>query len=242
MARPTRLCLPDLPHLVMQRVHDGQVLARDDMDRDHFLRALSAAVASQQAGLHAYALLDDGFMLVVTPSTVSGLSQLVQSIGRQYVAGYNRRHGRSGGLWSGRFRATVLEPAQYLLDALVFVETHPVRTGLAQQADAWPWSSCQHHLGRATQPFVVDHALFWSLGNTPFDRQAAYARRLEVGLPERRWAELADAAHRGWALGGPDFLARLAERTDRPLAPRRRGRPRKARATSAPFEQTSKPD
>lgn len=227
MARLARLCLPGLPHLLVQRVHDAHLLVRDDADREAFLAALRTALANTRTQLHAYALLDDGFLLLATPSAESGLSELVQAIGRQYVAGYNRRHQRSGGLWAGRFRATVIDPARYLLDAMVFVETHPLRTGLAQRAQDWRWSSCSHHLGNRTDPLVADHALFWQLGNTPFDRQIAYARLLEHALPTARRSEIDAALQRGWALGGADFLARLGEQTDRPLAPRPRGRPRK---------------
>lgn len=232
MARLARLCLPGWPHLVIQRVHEGGHLARDEADAQAWLAALAAALPDSGCALHAYRLSDDRFMLLTTPADDDGLSRLVQGLGRRYVSAYNRRHGRGGSLWAGRFRATVLEPESALLDAMLFVEG-PEAPGQADGSGAVDCTSRPHHLGQRTDSLITDHALFWQLGNTPFEREAAYARRLEAGLGTDRALALEQAAHRGWVIGSPAFVARLASVTDRPLAPRKRGRPPKVRPPSA---------
>lgn len=228
MARLPRLSIPGELHLVLLRGHDGQPVFRDDEDRRLFLDALRDGVRQHGVQLHGYALLTDAVWLLATPGQPAALSAAVQALGRRYVANFNRRHGRSGTLWDGRYRAAVIEGERYFLPALVFLETAACRAGLAPVPRDWPWASAAHHLGARRDPLVSDHPLYWQLGNTPFDREAAYARALDAGIAEGAAAALTGACARSWALGSAPFLARLADRTSRPLGPRARGRPRKA--------------
>lgn len=227
MARLPRLGVAGWPHLVVQRVHDGQLLARDDADRRALLVALREAARLHGLAIHAYVLCPDHLHLLATPAQDDSLSLTMQALGRRYVAAYNRRHGRQGGLWSGRFRATVLDPARFLLPAMRFVEQHAVRAGLVQREQDDVWSSAAHHLGLRTDPLVSDHALFWALGNTPFEREAAWRAQLAEGLGADVQHQFSEAMNKGWALTddqGADTLAQLA---GRPVRPRPRGRPRK---------------
>jgi len=233
MARLPRLSLAGWPHLLVQRVHDGQRLARDDTDRQALLDALREAVRAHGVAVHAYTLADDHLHLLATPGTDDGLSLAMQALGRRYVAGYNRRHGRSGGLWAGRYRATVIDPARYLLDAMVFIEQHAWRSGAVQRVEDDAWSSVRHHLGLRTDPLLADHAGFWALGNTPFEREAAWRRRLEAGLSATQLQQLSEAMHKGWALAEASVLPSLQLAAGRRLAPQPRGRPKKARPPDA---------
>ena len=231
MARLPRLGVAGWPHLVIQQVHDGQVLARDDTDRQALLDALLDAARTHRVLVHAHDLGASSLVLLVTPESADGISLLMQALGRRYVAAYNRRHGRQGGLWAGRYRGTVLEPARYLLDAMVYVET---RASVASfGATAWgaspwsAWSSAPHHLGLRTDPLVTDPPAFWALGNTPFERQAAWRLRLQDGLSASRQQAFSEAMHKGWALMEGEQQVALEGVVGRRLSPRPRGRPRK---------------
>ncbi|TAK96969.1 MAG: transposase [Aquabacterium sp.] len=227
MARLPRLGVAGWPHLVVQRVHDGQLLARDEQDGLAILETLKDASRQHGLSIHAYCLAPDHLHLLATPSTDEALSLVMQALGRRYVAAYNRRHGRQGGLWAGRYRATVLDPAQYLLDAMVFVESHAWRAGQVSRVEDDRWSSVRHHLGIKTDPLISDHALFWGLGNTPFERDAAWRRRLELGLGMSQVQNMAQAVHKGWALMPNDVASKLEASAGRRMTPRPRGRPRK---------------
>lgn len=227
MARLPRLGVAGWPHLVVQRVHDGQLLARDEQDRQAIFDALREASRQYGLAIHAYALAPDHLHLLATPQSDEALSLVMQALGRRYVAAYNRRHGRQGGLWAGRYRATVLDPAQYLLDAMVFIEQHATRAGQVTRIEDDTCCSVRHHLGLRTDPLIADHALFWALGNTPFEREAAWRRRLEAGLSGQDLLAMAQAVHKGWALMPEDVATKLAASAGRRLMPRPRGRPRK---------------
>jgi putative transposase len=230
MARLPRLSLPGLPHLVVQRGHNRQPVFVDEADRQAYLAALRDAGPPGACALHGYALLDDVAWLLLTPAATPAapsLGALMQALGRRYVAAFNRRHGRSGTLWDGRFRATVVGPAQ-VLQALCLVEQAPVRAGLAGLAGDWRWSSAAHHLGLRRDPLLSPHAAYWSLGNTPFEREGVWRQRLADDLGAAEAQRLEEATRKGWPLGDGAFLASLAGRVSRPLERRPRGRPRKA--------------
>ncbi len=234
MARLPRLALPGLPHLASLYGQPGLPIAVDDQDRNHLLAALREAARQQRVAVHAYVLHVDHLHLLVTPAEAAALGAMMQGLGRRYVAAFNRRHARAGSLWSGRFRATVVQPGATTLEALLFIDGHATRhlqrTGAPEAADgdrSGPWSSAPHHLGRLRDPLLTPVDAYWQLGNTPFEREAAYRRLLDDGLPAARLHTLADAARHGWPVGDAAFLAALAQRTDRPLARRPRGRPRR---------------
>jgi putative transposase len=227
MARLPRLALAGHLHHVIQRGNNGQALFVDDADRRAYLDLLRESAAAHGVAIHAYALLIERVQLLATPQQAQALSLTMQTLGRRYVARFNRRHGRSGTLWEGRYRATVLEAERHFLRALIDIESMPVRLQWVVHAADWPWSSAAHHVGGARDPLVTPHALYWALGNTPFEREVAYRALLDAGVSEAEHAALTDAAMKGWALGGAAFIAGLAIATSRPLQPRQRGRPRK---------------
>lgn len=233
MARLPRLGIGGWPHLLVQRAHEGQSLVRDDDDRNQFLAMLREATRQHGVAVHAYALADDHLLLLGTPETDEALSLAMQALGRRYVAAFNRRHGREGGLWSGRYRAALLDPAQYLLDAMAFVELGAQAGGQAAAVESDAWSSGPAHLGRRTDPLLTDHPLFWALGNTPFDREVAWRRRLAEGVSTARAEALRRAMHKSWALVSPQEADRLTAQAGRPMQARPRGRPRKGAPAGA---------
>lgn len=227
MARLPRFPGAGCVHHVVQRGHNGQPIALDEADRHAWRALLGESLATTRVALHGWVLLPDHFHLVLTPRAVGDVGRLMQSLGRRYVAAFNRRHGRSGTLWDGRYRACLLEPGEEVLRNLRFVDDHLHRSG-AFGEEAQVWSSLVHHIGRSRDPLLTDPPEFWALGNTPFERQAAYASSIEAGLPAAEVARIATALRRGWPLGSAAFAAGLAERTGRVAAPRPRGRPRQA--------------
>ncbi|HUG23252.1 transposase [Piscinibacter sp.] len=222
MSRLPRLAIGGHVHLVLQRAL--QPLFKDDDDRELLLRQLAAAARTENVAIHAYALLDQEILLLVTPPEAVALSRLMQGLGRSYVAGFNRRHGRSGTLWQGRFRATVVDADAFLIPCMCYVESRSAALGYPPME--YRWSSAWHHLGQTRSAFIVEHPSFWRLGNTPFDREATYRSVLERGLPPSEARAIEAAAQKGWALGGEAFLLNLEGQTERPIRPRARGRPR----------------
>ena len=229
MARRPRLSLPGELHHVLWRGHPGQAVLEDSTDRDSFVRMLRDALPSAGVALHAYVVLPGEVHLLATPAHKDSLGRLMQSLGRRFGADFNRRHGRQGAVWDGRFRCSLLEAERYLLDAIVLLETMPVVRGLVSHPADWRWSSAAHRLGRAREPALSDHPRYWIVGNTPFERERAHAQLLERGIAPTAADMLERAVLRSLVVGSEGYLARLAQAAHRSLAPRPRGRPPKAR-------------
>ena len=225
MARLPRLVLPGELHLVLHRGQSGDGVFRDDADRSGYLAALRDGLADQSVDLHAYALLGNGVRLLLTPKAAGGLGGLMQFIGRRFVPAFNRKYARRGTPWEGRFRSTVVESPRYFAPCLRFVEWAPAASTLAH--DAEEWSSRPHHLGSRVDPLITEHAAFFALGNTPFEREAAYRRYGEQSADSGELAGILHAAMHGWALGTAAFVDALGARAGRRVQPAAPGRPRK---------------
>ncbi len=225
MARLPRLVLAQHPHYIIQRGNDTQLIFREDEDYVRFLAWLKDSAREFKVAVHAYALMPGALHLLATPSTVEGLAQMMQRLGRYYVPWFNAKYGRSGGLFQGRFKTALIDAANYFMLCSRYLERSPVREQLAAEPQDYPWSSYAHHAGTRPDPLVSDHSLYWALGNTPFQREAAY---MELSRPQLSKAELAviDAAVlKGWPLGSEPFKAGLEAKAKRQVLPAKRGRP-----------------
>jgi len=225
MARLPRLTLPGLPHYVIQRGNNLQAIFGDEQDYASMKDLLREMGRRFGVELHAFILLPNQLHLLVTPEAEQSLSQFMQSVGRSYVRTFNNRHGRSGTLWEGRYRATVLEPQAWLLPAMVVLESQAVAAGVAGRAVDYKWSSARHNAGAQVEGMLRLHAAYWSLGDTPFAREAAYAILLDRGPTEEVQEVVLNAALKGWVLGGESFVQSLQQRTPRRLARQKAGRP-----------------
>jgi putative transposase len=225
MARLPRLSVPGYPHHVIQRGNNRQAIFQDQADRQQMLELLEAQARLFEVAIHAYVLMDNHFHLLLTPQTANGLSRMMQAVGRRYVRYFNDRHGRSGTLWEGRYKSTLVETERYLLACMCYIDLNPVRAGLTGQARDYAWSSHGHYAGLRSDRLISPHPLYWELGNTPFAREAAYARLVQEGLSAVQQQELTDSALKGWALGSPAFIAELQKKTDRRLSKAKAGRP-----------------
>ncbi|MFZ6774110.1 transposase [Undibacterium sp. SXout7W] len=227
MARLPRLVIPQALHHVIQRSHDGTQLFRDNEDHQRFIAWLAEAGKLFQVLVHAYVLMPDHVHLLMTPADDTGLGKMMQWVGRHYVPYFNRKYQRSGSLWQGRFKATVIEGTRYFLPCSIYIESNPVRSRLVQEAADYPWSSYRHHIGLQTDPLIADHSLYWALGNTPFQREAAYKERMEQSFSQSDIDAMTNATLKGWLLGSAQFKEDMSKLTERRIEPVRRGRPRK---------------
>jgi putative transposase len=230
MARLPRLIVPHQPHHVIQQGNDRQPIFRAPEDYLRLLGWLRDSAKEYKVAIHAYVLLPNQLQLLVTPGDEEGLAQTMQRVGRYYVPWYNAKYARSGSLFQGRFKTSVIDAASFFLQCSLYIASSPVRAQLAGDALAYPWSSYAHHAGLKRDPLVTDHALYWALGNTPFQREALYKELAERSLTAAQLALIEQAVLKGWPLGSDAFKADLQKKAQRQVLPAKRGRPCKAKA------------
>lgn len=236
MARLPRLTLPGYPHHVIQRGNNRQPIFAAASDRERLLDLLEDNAAKFDVAIHAYVLMDNHLHLLATPQNTDGVPHMMQAVGRRYVRLFNDSQGRTGTLWEGRYKSTLIQTDRYLLACMAYMDLNPVRAGLVAQAADYPWSSYGHYAGVRTDRLITPHPLYWELGNTPFAREAAYADLVRGGVTAQQQADLTQSALRGWALGGKDFVTDLQKKTERRVYKSQAGRPvsQKKSASSGP--------
>ena len=195
-----------------------------------FLERLASALEAEDCALHAYVLMTNHVHLLVTPARAEGIGRLMQSLGRRYVGHVNRRYGRTGTLWEGRFKSTIVDAEGYVMACYRYIEANPLRAKMAASAGDYPWSSHgRNALGRP-DPLVSDHEAYASLAPAPEARRQVYREMFAAGLSEELLHTLRDSVQRGWAPGSDRFRrqieAALGRKADSPV----RGRPRKESA------------
>lgn len=239
MARLPRLSPVDVPVHVLQRGNNRQLVFRGDDDYAFYLDTLRMAAREHDFAIHAFALMPNHVHLVGTPKVAESLSRTLQAVGRRYTRYFNAAAQRSGTLWEGRFRSTVLDPAEWVLPMLLYVESNAVRGGFVATPEEDRWSTYRHHVGIQSIPWVSDHYCYWRLGNTPFERQSRYRTLWHEGLGSDQIAKIRQHVHSGWPLGNDAFLATLARTGGRRVAPLPKGRPPRQAAEPEAEDTTS---
>jgi putative transposase len=225
MARLPRLTVTGYPHHVILRGNNRQDIFRTTADYQRMLDLLFEHSRSEDVDIHAYVLMSNHLHLLLTPQKDQALSKMMQAVGRSYVQAFNKAQGRTGTLWEGRYRSTLIQTERYLLACMAYIDLNPVRAHMVAQPEDYAWSSYGFYTGRRSDRLITPHALYWGLGNTPFAREAAYAELVQAGISADQQGALTDATLSGWALGDPDFKASLQAQTQRRLTKGRAGRP-----------------
>ena len=225
MARLPRLTLPGYPHHVIQRGNNRQPIFTCAADYHMLLNLLDENAKKFAVAVHAYVLMGNHFHLLATPQTADGLPQMMQAVGRRYVRHFNDSQKRTGTLWEGRYKSTLIQTDRYLLACMAYIDLNPVRAGLVLRAQDYPWSSYGHYTGQRVDKLITPHALVWALGNTPFAREAAYAELVQGGINSVQQTALTDSTLQGWALGDADFVQELQKITPRRVTKSQAGRP-----------------
>jgi putative transposase len=230
MPRLPRLFLPGQAHHVIQRGNNRQAVFFHEVDRELFLVYLSDGLVAENCALHVYVLMTNHVHLLVSADKAEAIPRLMQSPGRRYVRHVNSAYRRTGTLWEGRYKSTILDSETYVLACHRYAEANPVRAGIVVRAGDYPWSSYPAHAMGDHDPMLTDHPTYLALGPTPKDRQEAYRALFDQGLDPEIVETLRDATNRGWVPGRDRFQREIAAALGRRVTAPRRGRPPKARA------------
>lgn len=226
MARLPRYFAKGVPQHIILRGNNRDAIFANDDDRRFFMDALLDAATRYELVIHAYVLMSNHIHLLASPETAESLPKTMQSLGRRYVQYFNHRHQRTGTLWEGRYRATVVETERYLFECMRYIELNPVRAGMVAHPRDFAWSSYQANAHGKTDALVAPHLLYHRLGADDNERQAAYGELVSEPLNAEQLAAVRECTHKGWALGGGRFQAQIEGLTERRTTPLPKGRPK----------------
>lgn len=227
MGRQSRINIVGIPQHIVQTGHNRLPCFFDEQDYEFYLSSLRAASDQYQVEIHAYVLLPSSIQIIATPRIDKGISSMMQSLGRRYVQYINHRYKRSGTLWEGRYKSSLIDSENYLLTCYRYVELRPLHLGLVENLSDYPWSSYHHHCGDKTDWLLQDHKLFKALGNTRVERGNAYSESFRHKFDRRLIEYVAETVNMGQVLGGEKFKEEIEKIADHRVTPRKRGRPKK---------------
>ncbi len=230
MARCPRFVLPGQPQHVIQRGNNRSEIFRAPADYRFYLDKLRAATTRHDCDIHAYVLMSNHVHLLLTPHSEQGIGKALQMLGRYYVQYYNHCYRRTGTLWEGRYRATLIDTERYLLTCMRYIELNPVRAGMVAHPSEYPWSSYRHNALGEPDGLLTVQREYRRLGKHPAERQAAYRQLFRARIAARSLAEIREATNKAWVLGDERFKRRVEQQLKRRVAPCARGGDRKSKA------------
>ncbi len=233
MPRQPRFNLADIPQHVVQRGNNRQATFFADADYDRYLEYLKSAAEAHCCEVHAYVLMPNHVHLLVTPRTDAAVSKLMQTLGGRYVQYVNAAYGRTGTLWGGRYKASVVDSERYLLTCYRYIELNPVRANMVRHPADYPWSSYRHHGVGEINDLIVEHPLYGALGRSPDERRSAYRGLFPRQVEGEPVIEIRAELNKARVLGGERFREEIEARVSRSVRPAKRGRPRKERPFAA---------
>lgn len=217
MARWPRLVVPGYPLHITHRGNNRVATFHSPRDFERFREILALECTRTRTEVHAYAFMTNHVHLLVTPRDLASLASMMQTVGRKYVPEFNRRYHRSGTLWEGRYKSSVVDSASYALACMRYIDLNPVRGGLVASAELYAWSSYGRLAFGAPDALVIPHAEYLALAASPALREREYRELCERPLPAPFATEIRSAARSGGAVGCQGFRDRIAAEVGRPV-------------------------
>jgi putative transposase len=225
MPRRPRLTVAGIPFHIIQRGNNRSACFLSDGDYLRYLTDLGGQAAIRGVAVHAYVLMTNHVHLLATGTTADAVGQLMKFLGQRYVQYINRRYGRTGTLWEGRFRSCLVDADTYLLACHRYIEANPVRAGMVRHPADYRWSSYRANAEGQIDPVVTPHPLLLELAPAPADRRRAYRELFDSVLDEESLGRIRKTTNGGFALGGKQFQQHLADKLKKRVVPGKRGRP-----------------
>jgi len=224
MARQPRIAVPEFPHHVTHRGNRRADIFLDDIDRHVYIKLLITQCIEESVKIWAWCLMSNHVHLIAVPNRLNSLSRAFQRVHGEFADYFNARHSKSGHLWQGRFKASVLDE-RHLWNSVRYVERNPVRAGMVRRAEDYSWSSAAAHCGlkpdRILSPDLplLGEITDWSAWLAERDVQS------ELNFIRNR-------TRTGRPCGDDDFARTMEKKLGRILLPQKAGRKKRTPLSS----------
>jgi putative transposase len=202
MPRPPRYSLAGQPHHVIQRGNNRDLMFRADDDFRFFFATLRSATLRYNCQVHAYVFMTNHVHLLMSPVSATAMGMAMRSLGTRYVRYFNHKYARTGTLFEGRYRSSLVDTEKYLLTCYRYIEENPLRAGMARDLSTYRWSSYRANALGAEDSLVTPHDLFVALGATLEDRRSAYRALFRKDIDPDAFVAIRYAANSGDQLVG----------------------------------------
>ncbi len=229
MPRLPRIDAPGVAQHVIQRGNNRQLCFGSDEDFVAYAHWLYEYSAKYQVEVHAWVFMTNHVHLLVTPLEKSGVSKLMQSLGRKYVQYFNIKYKRSGTMWEGRFKSCLVESQRYVLSCYRYIELNPVRAFMVENPKDYRWSSYAINAIGLESKLCTPHPSYLGLSDSKAERLDKYRSLFAGELQSEIINDIRMSTQKGLILGTHEFKEQMAELLGRRVEHRPKGRSRKNR-------------
>lgn len=226
MPRRPRGYLANYTYHIVQRGNNKEACFLEPQNYQFYLELWQEVATKNDVAVHAYCLMTNHIHFLVTPKTETGISKSMQAIGSRYAQYINKHYSRTGTMWEGRHRSSLVQNDRYLLACYRYIEMNPVRAGMVKDPGDYPWSS---FLANAwgNESWLIPHSVYLGLSVDDESRLLQYRQLFQNDIPENDLALIRKAAHYGQPVGDDNFRAHIEQQYGLKLGQMRRGRPRR---------------
>ena len=228
MPRYPRLFIPEIPVHIVQRGHDRQPIFVTSDDVRYYQANLMEVKTDLSVRILAYCLMTNHVHLILVPNAdTSSIPKLMRVVAARQTRLANRLEGRTGTLWEGRYKASLIDSDEYLLACYRYVDLNPVRASMVLRPEQYRWSSYRVHAALAADELVDHHPCYLALGRCAKSRGKAYREYSNQTIADDETATIRTAVQRNQVTGSDRFRAAIEHRIGRRLSNRGPGRPPK---------------
>jgi putative transposase len=231
MPRPVRLNIVGVPQHVTQRGNNRQACFFSESDYQLYLNLLLAASERHACEIHAYVLMTNHVHLLVTPLALNGVSLLFRDLGRDYVRITNKTYKRTGTMWEGRFKSSLVDSERYCLTCYRYIELNPVRAGMVKLPEEYTWSSFRSNGKGQHDPLLSPHQSWLALGDNDDMRRKSYLNLFDQPIRDKDLQVIRKNICTGLPTGGDRFRKEIESALSIKFGNGKRGRPFSSKRT-----------
>ena len=222
--------MPNTPHHIVQRGHNRQVVFASDDDFFYYKENLIHFKKEFGCKVYAYCFMTNHVHLVIDPGDVpESISQIMKRVAGRQTRYVNRLEKRTGSLWEGRYKSSVVSTQEYLLACCRYVELNPLRAAMVSESTEYRWSSYACKAIGIDDKLVDLDSQYVTLGNDTLERQRAYKKFIKGSIPEFELKVIREALQRGQLTGSEYFQREIFKKHGIRVSNKGRGRPRKSK-------------
>ena len=222
MARQPRFKIAGVTQFITQRGNNKQAVFFSEQDYQYYLSILDEATIQEECQVHAFVLMANHIHILVTPNTSNGISQLMKTIGQRYVSYINKVEKRSGTLWDGRYKASLVESGHYLIACMRYIETEPVRLAMVKIPKNYRFSSYKANAqGEKVGVKITPHQSYntlvpWSIDKSNEETQQKYKQLLRERQDKEELQTIHKAINSNLVFGNKQFRESIMSNGVRP--------------------------
>lgn len=225
MPRKARFYASGIPCHIVQRGNNRQACFFSKQDFAYYINVLTDALKTYRVELHAFVLMTNHVHLLMTPSCHEGISNVMQSTGRKYVRYINGLYNRTGTLWEGRHKTSLIDSANYLLTCQRYIELNPVRANMVMRPGDYRWSSYQANANGKSIRCITPHSEYLTLGINKELREQNYREILHHVLLPEQIHQLRECLQHNYPLGSDNFTTQIEQTLDTKIGQLKPARP-----------------